>query len=168
MVVDWTQREVNCDPEILSIFFSFHQKQLYIQLQGIWTLQFYNHFKFCLYTNVFGVFFGLISQIQTGELKELFTTGNTSQVEPTITKLSEDLMALGRDNMSIIIDSEGEPAKKYALRWSDVPTVLGMHAYIFLSTFMVHLAVVYSFVQVFLNFYCQVFKMTERRKKNKC
>ncbi|PIK36830.1 putative vam6/Vps39-like protein isoform X1 [Apostichopus japonicus] len=62
--------------------------------------------------------------IQTGELKELFTTGNTSQVEPTITKLSEDLMALGRDNMSIIIDSEGEPAKKYALRWSDVPTVL--------------------------------------------
>ncbi|KAJ8045113.1 Vam6/Vps39-like protein [Holothuria leucospilota] len=62
--------------------------------------------------------------ITTGELKELFTTGNTSQIEPTITKLSEDLMALGRDNMSIIVDSEGEPAKKYALRWSDVPTVL--------------------------------------------
>lgn len=62
--------------------------------------------------------------ILTGELKELFTTGNTSQVEPTITKLSENLMALGRDNMSIIIDSDGEPAKKFALRWSDVPTVL--------------------------------------------
>ena len=64
-------------------------------------------------------------QIDNGELKDLFTTGNASQAEPTVTRLSEDMLALGRDMMSIIIDSEGNPAKKYALTWSDYPQVLG-------------------------------------------
>ncbi|XP_072024948.1 vam6/Vps39-like protein [Amphiura filiformis] len=63
-------------------------------------------------------------KIENGELKDLFTTGNASQAEPTVTRLSEDMLALGRDMMSIIIDSEGNPAKKYALTWSDYPQVL--------------------------------------------
>ncbi|XP_071480649.1 vam6/Vps39-like protein [Diadema antillarum] len=62
--------------------------------------------------------------IDNGQPKDLFTTGNASQAEPTVTKLSEDMLALCRDNMSIIIDSEGQPAKKYALTWSDFPLVL--------------------------------------------
>ena len=66
-----------------------------------------------------------MTQIDNGQPKDLFTTGNASGAEPNVTKLSEDMLALGRDNMSIIIDSEGQPAKKYALTWSDVPLVLG-------------------------------------------
>ncbi|XP_033637094.1 vam6/Vps39-like protein isoform X1 [Asterias rubens] len=63
-------------------------------------------------------------RVENGELKDLFTTGNASQAEPTVTRLSEDMLALGRDMMSIIIDSEGQPAKKYALTWSDFPIML--------------------------------------------
>ncbi|XP_022091314.1 vam6/Vps39-like protein [Acanthaster planci] len=63
-------------------------------------------------------------RVDNGELKDLFTTGNATQAEPTVTRLSEDMLALGRDMMSIIIDSEGQPAKKYALTWSDFPIVL--------------------------------------------
>ncbi|XP_071963059.1 vam6/Vps39-like protein [Antedon mediterranea] len=61
---------------------------------------------------------------ESGAMKDLFTTGNTSQVEPTVTPLSNNQLALGRDNMSIVIDGKGQPAKKYALSWAEVPLVL--------------------------------------------
>ncbi|XP_077997895.1 vam6/Vps39-like protein [Glandiceps talaboti] len=58
----------------------------------------------------------------TGTLKELFPTGK--QLEPTVTRLAEDKLALGRDEMSIFIDSEGQPTQKYALTWNDIPIVI--------------------------------------------
>ncbi|XP_070577538.1 vam6/Vps39-like protein [Ptychodera flava] len=58
----------------------------------------------------------------TGTLKELFPTGK--QLEPTVTRLGEERLALGRDEMSIFIDSEGQPTQKYALTWNDIPIVI--------------------------------------------
>ncbi|XP_006825770.1 vam6/Vps39-like protein [Saccoglossus kowalevskii] len=57
-----------------------------------------------------------------GGLKELFPTGK--QLEPTVTRLAEDKLALGRDEMSIFIDSEGAPTQKYALTWNDIPIII--------------------------------------------
>ncbi|XP_078593471.1 vam6/Vps39-like protein isoform X1 [Branchiostoma floridae x Branchiostoma japonicum] len=64
----------------------------------------------------------LIKVDGSGTLKELFPTGK--QLEPLVTRLSEDRLALGRDDMTIFIDSEGQPTQKYALTWSDIPVVL--------------------------------------------
>ena len=59
----------------------------------------------------------------TGTLKELFPTGK--QLEPTVTRLADDRLALGRDDMTIFIDSEGNPTQKVALYWNENPTVMG-------------------------------------------
>ncbi len=37
----------------------------------------------------------------------------------------DDRLALGRDEMTIFIDSEGNPTQKYALTWTDIPMVKG-------------------------------------------
>ena len=62
-------------------------------------------------------------QTDAGTLKELFPTGK--QLEPTVTRLNDDRLALGRDEMTIFIDSEGNPTQKYALTWTDIPSVMG-------------------------------------------
>ena len=67
--------------------------------------------------------FLLLYQVSTGNLKELFPTGK--QLEPTVTRLDDDRLALGRDEMTIFIDSEGNPTQKYALTWSENPIVMG-------------------------------------------
>ena len=59
----------------------------------------------------------------SGSLKELFPTGK--MLEPTVTRLSENRLALGRDEMTIFIDSDGNPTQKYALTWADTPTAMG-------------------------------------------
>jgi hypothetical protein len=62
-------------------------------------------------------------QINDGSLKDLFPTGK--QLEPTVMRLTDDRLALGRDEMTIFIDSDGNPTQKYALTWTDIPGVMG-------------------------------------------
>ncbi|XP_064621475.1 vam6/Vps39-like protein [Lineus longissimus] len=63
--------------------------------------------------------------ISDGSLKDLFPTGK--QLEPTVMRLTDDRLALSRDEMTIFIDSEGNPAQKYALTWTDIPGVMEHH-----------------------------------------
>lgn len=64
-----------------------------------------------------------------GETKQLFPTGK--QPEPLCVKLSENSFALGRDEMTIFVNSEGQPTHKYAVHWSEPPICL-VHDYPYL------------------------------------
>lgn len=61
-------------------------------------------------------------QVNSGMLKDLFPCG--SNMEPMVTRLQDDRLALGRDQMTIFIDSEGMPTQKYALTWNDIPSIM--------------------------------------------
>ena len=73
----------------------------------------------CLFT--FYIFF----QVKSGECKELFPTGSQQQ-EPIVTLYEGSGFIVGRDNMSIFIDPEGNPTKKHPVKWSDIPLEIGM------------------------------------------
>ncbi|GLV35804.1 Vacuolar protein sorting 39 [Carabus blaptoides fortunei] len=60
----------------------------------------------------------------SGKSKELFPTSGNKSSEPCITKLSANIMALGRENQSVLVNTDGNAEKTKALRWSDVPTAL--------------------------------------------
>ena len=62
-------------------------------------------------------------KFDSGDLKELFPTGK--MMEPTITRLDNNRLALGRDNMTIFIDAEGDPTQTYAPTWTDMPISMG-------------------------------------------
>ena len=66
-------------------------------------------------------------QVNSGTLKDLFPCG--SNMEPMVTRLQDDRLALGRDQMTIFIDSEGMPTQKYALTWNDIPSIMCMKSY---------------------------------------
>ncbi|KAJ8895019.1 hypothetical protein PR048_000328, partial [Dryococelus australis] len=55
----------------------------------------------------------------SGSQQDLFPTGK--HLEPSITKLSDETFALGKDMQSIFMDTKGNPTQKYAVKWSDVP-----------------------------------------------
>lgn len=59
-------------------------------------------------------------KVETGLLKELFSTGKL--MEPTIARLSDDRLALTRDETTIFIDSNGNPTQKAALSWTTIPS----------------------------------------------
>ncbi|KAK3093225.1 hypothetical protein FSP39_012933 [Pinctada imbricata] len=59
-------------------------------------------------------------KVNTGDIKELFPLGS-KQMEPTIASLWDDRLMLGRDEMSILIDADGNPTQKFPLTWSDIP-----------------------------------------------
>ncbi|XP_053393314.1 vam6/Vps39-like protein [Mercenaria mercenaria] len=61
-----------------------------------------------------------IVKIESGESKELFPLGS-KQTEPVITYLKDAGFIVGRDDMSIFIDKEGQPAKKHPVKWTDIP-----------------------------------------------
>lgn len=63
----------------------------------------------------------------TGEPKELFPTSSNKSSEPCIVKLSENIMALGRENHSVLVNTEGNAENTKAIKWSDVPTALGLY-----------------------------------------
>lgn len=65
-----------------------------------------------------------IVKINSGDIKELFPLGN-SQHEPVITRVAENRLMLGRDNMSILIDSDGNPTQKNPINWSGIPSEIG-------------------------------------------
>lgn len=47
------------------------------------------------------------------------------QTEPIVTKLEGDRLMLGRDEMSILIDEDGNPTQKYPIHWTDIPIEIG-------------------------------------------
>lgn len=65
-------------------------------------------------------------KVESGLLKELFSTGK--QMDPTITRLSNDRLALTRDESTIFIDSNGTPTQKAALSWTAIPIAMVYHA----------------------------------------
>ncbi|XP_033733768.1 LOW QUALITY PROTEIN: vam6/Vps39-like protein [Pecten maximus] len=67
-----------------------------------------------------------IVKINTGNTKELFPVG-TKQQEPIVTRLENDTLLLGRDEMSILIDDEGSPTQKYPINWTDIPIQIENH-----------------------------------------
>ncbi|GFN97687.1 vam6/vps39-like protein [Plakobranchus ocellatus] len=60
---------------------------------------------------------------KTGNLKELFPVGS-NQKYPIVTRLFDNRLALGRDAMSILINSEGDPTQKEPINWSDIPQAM--------------------------------------------
>ena len=62
--------------------------------------------------------------MKDGNLTELFPVGN-QQVEPIVTSLANGRLALGRDQMSILIDSSGAPVRKEPIKWTDIPVAIG-------------------------------------------
>ena len=62
-------------------------------------------------------------QTTTGQLKDLFATGKN--LEPSISVLKDGSLVLGRDEVTVFIDSEGKPSKRKAPVWTDVPAAVG-------------------------------------------
>lgn len=58
----------------------------------------------------------------SGEQKDLFPTGK--HLEPSVTKLSDSIFILGKDTQSIFMNTHGDPAFNYAVKWSEVPIEL--------------------------------------------
>ena len=58
-----------------------------------------------------------------GKTKELFPTGKSPK--PSITKLSENSFALGKDSQSIIMDTSGELIQHNPVKWTDSPVTIG-------------------------------------------
>ncbi|XP_054155821.1 vam6/Vps39-like protein [Oppia nitens] len=61
-------------------------------------------------------------KISNGEHKELFPTGE--KPEPSVILLDNNRLALGRDQKTYIMNSEGSPILNYPLQWSDSPICL--------------------------------------------
>lgn len=67
--------------------------------------------------------FGVL-QMGSGETKELFPLGS-KQAEPVIAPFKDGGFIIGRDDSSIFLDKDGTPAKKYPVKWSDIPISMG-------------------------------------------
>ncbi|XP_042910118.1 vam6/Vps39-like protein isoform X1 [Parasteatoda tepidariorum] len=59
----------------------------------------------------------------SGETKDLFPTGG-NQLEPLVSLLPDEKLAVGSDEQTILIDSDGNPTMKYSIKWSEVPLAL--------------------------------------------
>ena len=84
-------------------------------------------FRFFLQAFCYRLFDALFVEVDSGLLKELFSTGK--QMDPTITRLSNDRLALTRDESTIFIDSNGSPTQKAALSWTSIPIAMGKQTY---------------------------------------
>ena len=49
----------------------------------------------------------------------------SKQTDPVITYLKNSGFIVSRDDMSIFIDKEGQPARKHPVRWTDIPIASG-------------------------------------------
>lgn len=81
----------------------------------------------------------------TGDPKDLFPTGGKQQ-EPLVALLPNNQLAVGSDEQTILIDSEGNPTMKYSIKWSEVPIALGMKLNIFNESETLY----YSFYSILL------------------
>lgn len=58
----------------------------------------------------------------SGEQRDLFPTGK--HPEPRAITLSDGRFALGRDEQTIFINTDGNPTQKYAVTWSEAPIMM--------------------------------------------
>jgi len=63
--------------------------------------------------------------IRTGSLREVFPTGKNNS--PLITPLPNQQLLLTRDNISVTVDHDGRPIRKFGLSWSEPPSAVGYY-----------------------------------------
>ncbi|XP_061651519.1 vam6/Vps39-like protein isoform X2 [Phyllopteryx taeniolatus] len=57
-----------------------------------------------------------------GTMKELFPTGK--QLEPLVTPLADGKVAVGQDDLTVVLNEEGICTQKCALNWTDIPIAM--------------------------------------------
>ncbi|XP_061553001.1 vam6/Vps39-like protein isoform X2 [Phycodurus eques] len=57
-----------------------------------------------------------------GTIKELFPTGK--QLEPLVTPLADGKVAVGQDDLTVVLNEEGICTQKCALNWTDIPIAM--------------------------------------------
>ncbi|KAG7234576.1 hypothetical protein INR49_002205 [Caranx melampygus] len=73
----------------------------------------------------------LIRMDGRGSIKELFPTGK--QLEPLVAPLADGKVAVGQDDLTVVLNEEGICTQKCALNWTDIPiamvdiVALGVH-----------------------------------------
>ncbi|KAK6634046.1 hypothetical protein RUM43_001658 [Polyplax serrata] len=60
--------------------------------------------------------------LSSGNSKELVLVGKAP--EPSITKLGDEVFAVGKDSQTIFVNTNGDPSLKYAVKWPEAPTAL--------------------------------------------
>ena len=66
----------------------------------------------------------LINQMDgRGSIKELFPTGK--QLEPLVAPLADGKVAVGQDDLTVVLNEEGVCTQKCALNWTDIPISMG-------------------------------------------
>lgn len=58
-----------------------------------------------------------------GSIKELFPTGK--QLEPLVAPLAGGKVAVGQDDLTVVLNEEGICTQKCALNWTDIPIAMG-------------------------------------------
>lgn len=58
-----------------------------------------------------------------GSIKELFPTGK--QLEPLVAPLADGKVAVGQDDLTVVLNEEGVCTQKCALNWTDIPISMG-------------------------------------------
>ncbi|XP_057716221.1 vam6/Vps39-like protein isoform X1 [Corythoichthys intestinalis] len=64
----------------------------------------------------------LIRMDGRGTIKELFPTGK--QLEPLVTPLADGKVAVGQDDLTVVLNEEGICTQKCALNWTDIPIAM--------------------------------------------
>ncbi|XP_063106267.1 vam6/Vps39-like protein isoform X2 [Cavia porcellus] len=59
-----------------------------------------------------------------GSIKELFPTGK--QLEPLVAPLADGKVAVGQDDLTVVLNEEGNCTQKCALNWTDIPAAMGL------------------------------------------
>lgn len=71
-------------------------------------------------------------------IKELFPTGK--QLEPLVAPLADGKVAVGQDDLTVVLNEEGVCTQKCALNWTDIPVAMGTvviyYIYIFFFFFI--------------------------------
>ncbi|XP_066525938.1 vam6/Vps39-like protein [Hoplias malabaricus] len=57
-----------------------------------------------------------------GSIKELFPTGK--QLEPLVAPLADGKVAVGQDDLTVVLNEEGACTQKCALNWTDIPVAM--------------------------------------------
>uniref|UniRef100_A0A6Q2YXA1 CNH domain-containing protein n=1 Tax=Esox lucius TaxID=8010 RepID=A0A6Q2YXA1_ESOLU len=64
----------------------------------------------------------LIRMDGRGSIKELFPTGK--QLEPLVAPLADGKVAVGQDDLTVVLNEEGVCTQKCALNWTDIPIAM--------------------------------------------
>uniref|UniRef100_A0AAY4AFE2 CNH domain-containing protein n=1 Tax=Denticeps clupeoides TaxID=299321 RepID=A0AAY4AFE2_9TELE len=64
----------------------------------------------------------LIRMDGRGSIKELFPTGK--QLEPLVAPLADKKVAVGQDDLTVVLNEEGVCTQKCALNWTDIPVAM--------------------------------------------